>query len=292
MLSGVGDPEALGRLGIEVKARCAGRRARTCRITCSAILIYRRKEPGPFQAMMRLDRIGRALSATYLFGNGFGRRRAGRHHRVSEDRSAGDAAGPAVPVHRRASRRLALFHAVQAAVSRQLRHARRLCQAGEPRIHQPMSADPAARRRIFIRIFSPPMRDWRRVREGVRLARDIAAQPSMAAFVAAEARARLRQGERCRDRRPYPRHARSPFITRSAPARWAPMVTTMQWLIPSSRCAGSEGLRIVDASVMPDAICGNINAAVDDDRREGRRHDPRPAAAEPRRFDRAAASEI
>ena len=32
--------------------------------------------------------------------------------------------------------------------------------------------------------------------------------------------------------------------------------------MPSFGCAGSKGLRVVDASVMPDLVGGNINAPV------------------------------
>ena len=35
-----------------------------------------------------------------------------------------------------------------------------------------------------------------------------------------------------------------------------------RWSIPELRLKGVDGLRVVDASVMPDMITGNINAAV------------------------------
>jgi choline dehydrogenase/4-pyridoxate dehydrogenase len=46
------------------------------------------------------------------------------------------------------------------------------------------------------------------------------------------------------------------------PAKWRGQPTLLRSSIPSSRFLGVDGLRVVDASVMPDLIGGNINAAV------------------------------
>src|SRR3984957_5947563 len=69
MLSGVGDAEELRRHDIQVKAALPGV-GRNLQDHVSVILMYHRREPGPFLRMMRYDRIGRELAKAYFFGSG------------------------------------------------------------------------------------------------------------------------------------------------------------------------------------------------------------------------------
>ena len=55
---------------------------------------------------------------------------------------------------------------------------------------------------------------------------------------------------------------RRPRTTRSAPARWARASDPTAVVDPELRVRGVDGLRVVDASVMPDLVGGNINARV------------------------------
>jgi hypothetical protein len=54
----------------------------------------------------------------------------------------------------------------------------------------------------------------------------------------------------------------SPCTTRSAPAEWRGRPDPTAVLDPDLKVLGVDTLRVVDASVMPDLVGGNINAAV------------------------------
>ena len=84
MLSGIGDPAELKKHDIPVKLPLPGV-GKNLQDHVSAILMYHRKGTGPFHRMMRYDRIGPELAKAYLFGKGFRRRRARRHHRLPEE---------------------------------------------------------------------------------------------------------------------------------------------------------------------------------------------------------------
>ena len=53
-----------------------------------------------------------------------------------------------------------------------------------------------------------------------------------------------------------------PSITRSVPARWGVDTDETAVVDPQLRVRGVDRLRVVDASVMPDLVGGNINAPV------------------------------
>jgi 4-pyridoxate dehydrogenase len=90
----------------------------------------------------------------------------------------------------------------------------------------------------------------------VRLMRDIMAKPSVAPFIAKELTAVGSDAE-------IDTHIRETAITLHHPMGTCKMGTDEMAVVdPECRVHGVERLRVVDASVMPDLVSGNINAPV------------------------------
>ena len=272
MLSGVGDPAELERHGIAVKAARPGV-GRNLQDHASVILMYQRREPGPFHAMMRYDRIARELGKAYFFGRGFAADvpggivaflKSGAQSAVAEPQGAAPGAPAAVPDTQ------ILLTAAPLAAWPYLKpfkapfpdgFASRIVMLhpesrGEVTLK---SRDPKVHPRILQRFLSRDA-DWRAVRAGVRLAREIAAQPAMRRFIAREIAPGSGDSQADIDA-----HIRNTAITVHHPAGTCKMGRDddESAVVDSQlRLRGVAALRVVDASVMPELVSGNINAAV------------------------------
>lgn len=121
------------------------------------------------------------------------------------------------------------------------------------------SADP----RVPLRIrqnFLATDKDWRVLRDGLRMVEEIGGQGALKPFVGkqlAPARLAIREG--------IDAHIRATGITVHHPLGTCRMGLTSDPIAvvdPTLRVIGMERLRVIDASVMPDLVGGNINAAV------------------------------
>ena len=257
MLSGIGGRDELAAHGIETVADRPGV-GKNLQDHVSVILMYRRRTPGPFHRMMRADRIGLDFARTYLTGTGF----------------SGDVPGGVVAFLKSDETRplpdvQLLFTAAPLAAWPYMPPfkapfadgfaTRIVAVQPESRGHVALaSADPLAAPLIHQNFLSAE-RDWQSLRAGFRIARNLAAQPSMAPFVAAE----FFPGPQCETDAEIDEHIRKTSITVHHPAGTCRMgVDEASVVDPQLRVRGVGGLRIVDASVMPDLPCGNINAAV------------------------------
>jgi 4-pyridoxate dehydrogenase len=259
MLSGVGDAEELRRHDIPVKAALPGV-GRNLQDHVSVILMYHRREPGPFLRMMRYDRIGRELAKAYFFGSGFAADVPGGG--VAFLKSRADLDLPDIQL---------LLTAAPLGAWPYLRPFKAPFKDGfacrivvlhpESRGRVTLqSTDPAAHPRILQRFLATES-DWRAVRAGLTLAREVAAQPSMQRYIARE----FSPGEDKRSAADLDAHIRNTAITVHHPAGTCKMGSeTDEFAVVDShlKLRGIEALRVVDASVMPDLVSGNINAAV------------------------------
>jgi len=99
------------------------------------------------------------------------------------------------------------------------------------------------------------------LRAGLRLAREIGRQPPLAPFAGEE----IAPGRDCRSDADIDAHIRASAITVHHPLGTCKMGRPSDpaaVVDPEFRVLGVDALRVVDASVMPDLVGGNINAPV------------------------------
>ncbi len=260
MLSGIGDPDALAGLGIDVRGSALRGVGKNLQDHVSAGIEYRRREPGPFVSSMRADRLAVALARAYLCGRGIASSlpsgwmaflKCGEGASLPDIqflfRATPPVAYPYMPPMSAAFEDGFAFRAVL------LRPESR----GEVSL---ASSDPVAPMRIR-QNFLATERDRRTLRAGFRLAREVASRAPLAPFVATE----LGPGAGHRDDAALDAHIRATAATAHHPLGTCRMGTLDDpdaVVDPDLRVHGVDALRVVDAAVMPDLVGGNINAAV------------------------------
>src|SRR5271170_4749199 len=259
MLSGIGDPAQLAGHGIAVKAALPGV-GKNLQDHISAAIAYRRKEPGPFHRAMRLDRIVPALFRAYLHGEGPATELP--TGRLAFLKSRPDAALPDIEL---------IFNAAPMTATPYFWPFRRpytdsyACRAVVLRPEsrgsvELVSADPRQAPRIR-QNFLATDNDWKTLRAGLRIARDVCRQAPMAPFMARE----IAPGEAAVSDADLDAHIRATSITVHHPLGTCKMGTAadhMAVVDPELRVVGTEGLRVVDGSVMPDLVGAHINAPI------------------------------
>ena len=259
MLSGIGDPDALAAHGIAAAVPCRGV-GHNLQDHISAGVVWRRRRPGPLHAMMRLDRLAIELGKAYFLGTGIASELPGGVMAFLKSRYA-----DAVPDIQLLFSAAPLDAGAYLAPFKQPYADAFGCRAVVLRPEsrgrlELASADPRRPPRIR-QNFLATERDWARLRDGLRLVRDIGRQAPLGEFVAAE----IAPGPDRRADGDIDAHIRASAITVHHPLGTCRMGTNrdeMAVVDPELRVYGVEGLRIVDASVMPDLVGGNINAPV------------------------------
>jgi 4-pyridoxate dehydrogenase len=259
MLSGIGDPDALSAAGVKpaVELRGVGRNLQD---HVTAMIAFSRKPPsGTVHKSMRLDRIAVALADTYLLGG----------TSVASDIPGGMASFAKVMPDSNVPDVQLLLAGAPLTAHPYFRPFRQPYMDGfggrvvmlHPESRGELvlsSADPGVPIRIRQNFMSTE-REWKTLRAGLRLMHDVMMKPDMAPFVANELNPVFASDASLDE------HIRNTAITLHHPLGTCKMgreTDEMAVVDPHLRVRGVEQLRVVDASVMPDLISGNINAPV------------------------------
>lgn len=257
MLSGIGDPAHLRDVGIDPVLALPGV-GRNLQDHASTALVHERREPGPFVAATRLDRLFINMARAYIAGtgpatdvpSGFMAFVKSHHGANIPDiqflfRSGPGTAGPWFPGVKQAWRDAFTCRPIL------------LRPASRGRITL-RSADPAAPVRIEQNFLSDET-DLPVLRRGLRVLREVAAQSPLDPFRGRE----IGPGPDVQSDSDLDAYIRKSLATAHHPCGTCRMGTDREAVVDAElRVHGVDGLRIADASVMPDLVGGNINATV------------------------------
>lgn len=256
MLSGIGPASHLRENGIEPVADLPV--GQNLQDHLAVFLSFTRREPGPFHHQLRFDRMAASMIRAYAFGTGPGTVVPGGLHAFIKTRP--ELAVPDIEFMFRGA-------AVDAHMwFPGLRPAAPDGFAIRPALLHPdsrgaillRSADPRAPMRIMFNFFTAP-NDLPKLREGFRLARDIAYRTPLDRFRGPE----KAPGAAVQSDAGIDAYIRRTAVTAHHPAATCPMGTGPQAVIDARmRVLGIERLRVVDASAMPDLVSAHLNAAV------------------------------
>jgi choline dehydrogenase-like flavoprotein len=254
MLSGIGPAAHLREIGITVVADLPV--GRNLQDHLGAYMTYRRKQPGSFHREMRFDRMTVSMIRAHLFGSGPGTIVPGGLHAFIKTRP--ELAVPDIEF---------MFRGTAPAPHLWFPLVRPAYVDGfgiRPTLLHPDSrgelllgsADPLAQPRIVYRFFTAP-NDLPTLREGFKLAREVAFQKAMDPYRDEE----INPGLSVNTDAEIDNWLKKIVLTAHHPAGTC-AIGQDGVLGPDLKVHGIEGLRVCDASAMPDLVSAHINACV------------------------------
>ncbi len=254
MLSGIGPAQHLREMGVAVAADLPV--GKNLQDHLGAYMTYTRPRPGTFHREMRFDRIAVSMLRAYFFGTGPATVVPGGLHAFVKTRP--ELAVPDIEfMFRGTSHDPRLWFPLVRppyldgyGIRPTLLHPD---SRGEILLH---SADPMAPPRIVYKFFTAP-NDLPTLREGFKRARELAFHKALDPFRGEE----IGPGLQVKTDAEIDTWLKKVVITAHHPAGTCPMGTDGV-LDPDLKVRGIEGLRVCDASAMPDLVSAHINACV------------------------------
>jgi 4-pyridoxate dehydrogenase len=254
MLSGVGPAEHLRSFGIDVAADLPV--GKNLQDHLGAYMTYSRPNPGTFHGEMRFDRMAVSMIRAYLLGTGPGTVVPGGLHAFIKTRS--ELAIPDIEF---------MFRGTSASPHLWFPLVRPAFLDGfgiRPTLLHPdsrgeillRSADPLASPRIVYKFFTAP-NDLPTLREGFKRARELAFHKALDSYRGAE----IGPGPKVQSDADIDAWLKKTVITAHHPAGTCAMGPNGV-LDSDLKVRGIEGLRVCDASAMPDLVGAHINACV------------------------------
>jgi choline dehydrogenase-like flavoprotein len=256
MLSGIGPADHLRSVGIDPLIDLPV--GKNLQDHLAVLMMYARTEPSEFLGNMRLDKMALNMLRAWMFGTGPATVVPGGLHAFIKTRP--ELAVPNVEfMFRGAPPAAALWfpgwkkpYADGYGIRPCLLHPD---SRGEVLLR---SNDPRDKVKIVTNFFTAP-NDLPTLREGFKIAREVAAQPPLARFRGVE----MSPGAKVKTDAEIDNWIRNVAATANHPASTCVMGSGPHAVVdPQFRVNGTERLRVVDASAMPDLVSAHINACV------------------------------
>jgi 4-pyridoxate dehydrogenase len=256
MLSGIGPADHLRSVGIEPLLDLPV--GKNLQDHLAVLIMFARADGSEFRDNMRLDKMAINMIRAQLFGTGPATVVPGGLHAFIKTRP--EIAVPDIEfMFRGAPPEAALWfpgwkrpYADGYGIRPALLHPD---SRGEVLLRSPDPRDPV---KIVTNFFTAP-RDLPTLRQGFKIAREVASQPPLAPYRGAE----TSPGPKVKTDAEIDNWIRNVAATANHPASTCAMGGTPDTVLdPEFRVRGAERLRVVDASAMPDLVSAHINACV------------------------------
>ena len=256
MLSGIGPAAHLREMGIACVADLPV--GKNLQDHIGSYMTYTRKSPGVFHGEMRFDRMAVSMLMAYFHGSGPATVVPGGLHAFVKTRP--ELAVPDIEfMFRGTSHHPHLWFPLLYPAFTDGYGIRPTLLHPDSRGELTLrSSDPRDPPRIHYNFLTAP-NDLPTLRQGFKLARELAYHRALDPYRGEE----LSPGEKVHGDTEIDAWLRKTLITAHHPAGTCPMGTTPAAVLdPEMRVRGVEGLRVVDASAMPDLVSAHINACV------------------------------
>ncbi len=257
MLSGIGPADQLEKQGIKVLRNIPGV-GQNLQDHISGSVGYRRKSPGPFLPKTRFDRLAIDLVRSYFFGTGVAADFPGGLNGFTKVDTSSDVPDTQLLFNGAPANSYPWFPIIKPAWQDGF-GCRAVLLHPESRGSLELVSDNPRSLMLLRQNFLSTDKDRRVLREGFKICRELSGQPALDKFRSEE----FLPGKNVKSDDEIDAHIRATGISVHHPCGTCRMGSDNDAVVDARlKVRGIDNLRVIDASVMPDIISGNIHAPV------------------------------